>query len=999
MARFALLAALALASAGARADTPIVLTQTFAGNVNFTGTQVTIRSRTNTDNACSVYGSDTWRKATLAGIPDGATVLGAHLYWAGSGYTPDYTVTSYTAATGSETVAAATDRRYYSYAGGDGSQYNTNYFGGAADVTEQVRRQRNGDYYFKGLTVQSGSPYCSVQGVVGGFSLLVVYSHADEPFRVLNLYEGFQFIHNSSFTLNVSNFRIPADDSGGRIAHVTWEGDGTLNQGGEKLVFNGTELNDATNPAGNQFNSKSSINGDGASHGIDFDAYTLGRDLLSAGATSATTLYQSGQDLVLLNAEVVAVPNSPAADLGITKVRNNPMTVGQNVSYTITVLNSGPYKATGVTGVSDNLPTGLTYVSAGGSGWSCSGGQSISCTTTAEVAVGASLPPITVTARVDAAGTYTNTATVAGALFDHNASNNIGTAAGSAAAAHGTGFVFTDSACVYGRAFGSPLQTCSPALPGLAAGSGGQVFITYVEDGVPSRLHRTQERLVPMQFGLSCHNPASNAAVRASLGSVTLPLCAANGNAPAQWSDARSARFPAGEPSAETTFRYNDVGQVQLYLKADADNPVSGGVPFVSFPAEIRLTKTDGSDFAALPATDNGPAFVRAGAPFALSAGSYTVDGQLTPNFGRETEPVTFAVPAVSPGAVTSAARAAMTSFPALQGGFESTSGGRATGTAFSWPEVGIITLTPALRSVTYLGAPVAARNTVLGRFIPDRLATATTPLMDCAPNMECGADLAGAAYSGQPFEVVVTARNVTGGLTVNYHGPFARTSGLTAFDAPGGSTANPGAGTLAGQTLATATGFIAGKAKVIPLYTLPNPFVHTAPQARNWTAPTSVYVRARELAGDGVTSLRASGSEEGGIRVVSGRLMVPNASGSERLGLPLKLDAQYWTGSAWETSLTDSVTAIDPAPARVTFSNCTDGLNLGGACRTAALSLQPQAVQKMAGGTMTYTLKPPGYSGSADLVINQHTWLPSTRGRLRFGVHKSPLIYLREVY
>jgi hypothetical protein len=38
---------------------------------------------------------------------------------------------------------------------------------------------------------------------------------------------------------------------------------------------------------------------------------------------------------------------------------------------------------------------------------------------------------------------------------------------------------------------------------------------------------------------------------------------------------------------------------------------------------------------------------------------------------------------------------------------------------------------------------------------------------------------------------------------------------------------------------------------------------------------------------------------------------------------------------------------------------------------------------------------------GSAWLKIKDNfpPWLPSTRARAVFGVHKSPLIYLREVY
>jgi len=61
-------------------------------------------------------------------------------------------------------------------------------------------------------------------------------------------------------------------------------------------------------------------------------------------------------------ASAVVTPRS--ADLSLTKTVNNPSpTVNSNVTFTITVSNSGPDNATGVT-VNDDLPAGLTFVSS-----------------------------------------------------------------------------------------------------------------------------------------------------------------------------------------------------------------------------------------------------------------------------------------------------------------------------------------------------------------------------------------------------------------------------------------------------------------------------------------------------------------------------------------------------------------------------------------------------------------------------------------------------------
>ena len=60
-----------------------------AGNVDFVVTGGTLRTQPNTGNACAVTSSDS---ANLTGIPAGATIQAAYLYWAGSGPSADNTV-------------------------------------------------------------------------------------------------------------------------------------------------------------------------------------------------------------------------------------------------------------------------------------------------------------------------------------------------------------------------------------------------------------------------------------------------------------------------------------------------------------------------------------------------------------------------------------------------------------------------------------------------------------------------------------------------------------------------------------------------------------------------------------------------------------------------------------------------------------------------------------------------------------------------------------------
>lgn len=408
----------------ASADTPPTLFNSFAGNINFIGTQKTMRTQDNNGDACAITNAAT--SAALTGLPVGATIRAAYLYWAGSGDTPDYDVTFEGSA-----VSAPAARRYtatYNNAGTD-----LNYFSGVADVTAAVTTKGNGTYSFSGLTVDNGNPWCGVAGVVGGWALLVVYAHASEDFRVVNVYEGFQAFRGAAVTLTPTNFQVPVSPINGKDAHLTWEGDvgnsTALNGFNEQLTFNGNVLTDANNPANNQFNSISNVNGDTASHGIDFDVYPIDA-YLAAGQTSATTVYSSGGDLVLLSAQIFSATNSPVGDLEISMTRNSALTPGQNATYTLNVINNGPLNEPGPITVTDTLPAGLTYVSGTGTGWTCGvAGQVVTCTRNGSLASGVSANAITLTVAVAAgtSGTKTNTATVDGQAFDNISWNNTAT--------------------------------------------------------------------------------------------------------------------------------------------------------------------------------------------------------------------------------------------------------------------------------------------------------------------------------------------------------------------------------------------------------------------------------------------------------------------------------------------------------------------------------------------------------------------------------------------
>ena len=89
-------------------------------------------------------------------------------------------------------------------------------------------------------------------------------------------------------------------------------------------------------------------------------ANTVFSNLASLTAVAATL----GQTLTQTSNQTDFTINSPFADLSLSKTVSNPNpSIGTNVTYTVTLSNAGPQQATGVV-VQDQLPVGVSFVSA-----------------------------------------------------------------------------------------------------------------------------------------------------------------------------------------------------------------------------------------------------------------------------------------------------------------------------------------------------------------------------------------------------------------------------------------------------------------------------------------------------------------------------------------------------------------------------------------------------------------------------------------------------------
>ena len=111
-----------------------------------------------------------------------------------------------------------------------------------------------------------------------------------------------------------------------------------------------------------------------------------------------------------------------SADLSITKAdAPDPVTVGSELTYTLTVNNAGPDSAADVT-ATDALPATVAFVSAVPSQGTCAGTATVSCSLGTINAGGSATVTIKVTPTSDA--DLSNTASVSSTTSDSNSTNN-----------------------------------------------------------------------------------------------------------------------------------------------------------------------------------------------------------------------------------------------------------------------------------------------------------------------------------------------------------------------------------------------------------------------------------------------------------------------------------------------------------------------------------------------------------------------------------------------
>lgn len=725
------------------------------------------------------------------------------------------------------------------------------------------------------------------------------------------------------------------------------------------------------------------------------------------------------------------------SDLALTKTGTGAFSPGQFVTYTMTVTNNGPDTELGPVTIIDTLPAELSFVTTNSPGWTCDPpvGQVVTCNRAGSLAVGASATlALEVQVGVDASGSLTNVARVGGQSLDLTPANNIASFTKNLFAPK---YVFTSGPCPPDTAIGTGSPACQLVNWGAATAGipTSNMYLTSINlAGVPTPLSADSVATVGFQFALSCHNPAANAGVQATFsGSATaLPLCAANGAVPTSWSTATNQPFDVGAASSGPfSFNYNDVGQVELYMRnavVTSDTGTSGA--FVVKPYGFKYSLACANNFSTAATASPTYTYCPSGENFTGTITAVAYDsaqtnnlGAATPNYGKETtvQTVGFVADLIAPTAAAGGTLGTVTTtLVAPPAPAPLWSNGQVNAT-LTWSEVGTMGLVPV---INYLGAGDISADgksdsqDLFGpkRFYPYRMGLADNGSADGAP----ASDL---TYVGQPFKLgfTLTALNKSGSAVKNY--------GLTGYTqrATGAAVSvaaeNSDDGVSLGANVETDPG------AAVPSFALAWPDTANTDAVATVAAANYHYLRGNPIApldalkigirfvdnsGDSVPLSNGDMNQATAgacapscdalalvtTRMRYGRLMMSNAFGSELLALPVMAQIQYWNGMGWQQNALDS-NAVLAAP---TLSNYRRHLAAG---ETVASVWSP-----VRSGNLGLRLSAPGAAndGSVDLTLVAPTWLQfdwdgdgthdnSPTARATFGVKKNNFIFLRENY
>lgn len=449
---------------------------------------------------------------------------------------------------------------------------------------------------------------------------------------------------------------------------------------------------------------------------------------------------------------------------------------------------------------------------------------------------------------------------------------------------------------------------------------------------------------------------------------------------------------------ASIPFSYTDVGRIrvhgQLPLPAEDEQPaieLSGASnPFVVRPYSLKVTSvTDAEDNPNPGGGAAGGGFVAAGENFTAVVAAYNMDGEVTPNFGREASAQSVRLEPVPelvyPAGGHAGELAAPHNFRAhdVPGHFVNSS--------LSWNNVGSITVTPRLVGDSYLGAGDLVEFTPsdpIGRFYPNDFSLSHASLTPaCGTFSYLGQDAIGVNYT-------LTARALGGGTVSNYDDSLSYVgTAVVGYVADNGTD-----GIDLGQRVNVAAApWVAGRRQVSDASAVFARQDSGAPdgpfRALRWGVTLQNERDGRDLSffnmnasipGDCNVAGNCTAVALGELDVRYGRLRLESAYGPEVRDLPVPLYTEYWDGQHFLRALDDSCTSL----ARSAFQY-PDGTLDNDANRTVAVgagqstggytSLDSTGVQILAGNAgQVFSAPGQGNTGRFDIRIDlsAYPWL-----------------------
>jgi clumping factor A len=323
--------------------------------------------------ASTAVSSDEAASIAVLGLPDGARVTRAELFWSAQAGGGDREVA--TLGRGGVALAVLADQTIRTVAD------DNDYYQSSADVTEFVRELGAGSYRLSGI--DAADPVgVEDTALYAGWWMVVFYALDSEPFRHLALYDTFGLVDlDEPIGVTLAGFEVPSSGIDAKLGVVGFDGDSELT--GDQLRF-GSDLPlgaaAALDTANDFFDGsrravsgaplgvagdQPRLSGDaGSLSGVDLHLVNVG-DTLTAGQTSAEVLATTSSDRFFLAGLAFSVattsPDLAGSSESVRDLDGPPLRPGDELEYTISVTNSGTGTASFVT-LSAALPAQVSYV-------------------------------------------------------------------------------------------------------------------------------------------------------------------------------------------------------------------------------------------------------------------------------------------------------------------------------------------------------------------------------------------------------------------------------------------------------------------------------------------------------------------------------------------------------------------------------------------------------------------------------------------------------------